>query len=606
MATTIKSSELDFDTIKNSLKTYLEETNEFSDYNFEASGLSSLLDVLAYNTHYNSLLANFALNESFLATAQLRSSLVALAGSLGYTVRGNNASCATLRLYVVDPLVPSSITLPEGFKFATTVNNKSYIFKTRTQLIARNNGANQYYFQLGENQNFAIFEGVEKVKTFIAGNVNENEGYVVPTDNMDLNTVKVRVYADTSTSAYDTYTNINDATTLNKNSRIFVIKEAPNGQYELTFGNGARLGKFPQPGNKIEVIYDQVAGAAANGARTFTAIDDILDAQGSKLTPVITTIVGSKAGSGKESLESIRKNAPYLYSAQNRMVTAQDYASLVLRKFSNVIEDIKAWGGEENVPPLYGTVFLSIIYNTEQTDVITSTESAITQLVRDLAVASFNVRFVAPTTTFLEVETKFQWNPNLTSVGQTATETKAKNAMEKYFADNVGGFDESFQRSNMLTDIDDADPSIISSRASIKMQDRFVPVAGRKTYSIEYPGPIAAPDDKNRIIQSENFNVSAGGVTKVCFLRNKLNSNVIELIDVSTGTPLLDSIGDYDENDGTINFSNFTGTLIPGTSFIRITAVPQNESTISAVRSNLIAYDAAASTAEAVITSNTV
>ena len=446
MATTIKSSELDFDTIKNSLKTYLEETNEFSDYNFEASGLSSLLDVLAYNTHYNSLLANFALNESFLSTAQLRSSLVSLAGSLGYTVRGNNASCATLRMYVVDPLIPSSITLPVGFKFSTTVNNKSYIFKTRTQLIARNNGANQYYFQLGENQNFAIFEGVEKVKTFIAGNVNENEGYVIPTDNMDLNTVKVRVYADTATSAYDAYTNINDATTLNKESRIFVIKEAPNGQYELTFGNGARLGKFPQPGNKIEVIYDQVAGAAANGARTFTAIDSILDATGDTLTPVITTIDGSRAGSGKESLESIRKNAPYLYSAQNRMVTAQDYASLVQRKFSNVIEDIKAWGGEDNVPAVYGRVYLSIIYNTEQQEVIDSTETAIAQLVRDLAVASFEVRIEPPATTYIEIDAKFQWNRNLTTLGQTAIETKVANTIESYFTDNLGGFDESFRR----------------------------------------------------------------------------------------------------------------------------------------------------------------
>ena len=598
MATTIKSSELDFDTIKNNLKTYLEETNEFSDYNFEASGLSSLLDVLAYNTHYNSLLANFALNESFLSTAQLRSSLVALAGALGYTVRGNNASCATLRMYVVDPLIPSSITLPVGFKFSTTVDNKSYIFKTRTQLIARNNGANQYYFQLGENQNFAIFEGVEKVKTFIAGNVNENEGYVIPTDNMDLNTVKVRVYADTATSAYDAYTNINDATTLNKDYRIFVMKEAPNGQYELTFGNGARLGKFPQPGNKIEVIYDQVAGAAANGARTFTAIDDILDQTGTKLTPVITTIDGSRAGSGKESLESIRKNAPYLYSAQNRMVTAQDYASLVQRKFSNVIEDIKAWGGEDNVPAVYGRVYLSIIYNTEQQEVIDTTETAIDQLVRDLAVASFEVRFEPPSTTYIEIDAKFQWNPNLTTLGQTAIETKVANTIESYFTDNLGGFDESFRRSNMLTDIDNSDPSVLSSRASVKMQNRFVPTTGKVNYTIEYPTTIAAPDDKDYIIQSENFNV--GG--KVAFLRNKLNSRTIELIDVSTGVPLQDSIGDYDENLGTINFSNFTGTLITGNSFIRITAVPSNESTITAVRSNLIEYDKTASTVEAVIT----
>ena len=273
MATTIKSTELDFNTIKNNLKIYLEQTNEFSDYNFEASGLSSLLDVLAYNTHYNSLLANFALNESFLTTAQLRSSIVSLAAALGYTVRSTTASCAAIRLYVTNPLVPTTMTLPAGFKFTTTVNNKAYTFKTRQTLIASNNGANQYYFQLGENQNIAIYEGVERRKIFIAGPVGENQGYIIPTETLDLDTVKVRVYADTSTEAYDSYVNLNDATTLDKNSQIFVCKESPNGQYELTFGNGARLGKFPAPGNKIEVIYDQVAGPEANGARTFTAVD---------------------------------------------------------------------------------------------------------------------------------------------------------------------------------------------------------------------------------------------------------------------------------------------------------------------------------------------
>ena len=150
----------------------------------------------------------------------------------------------------------------------------------------------------------------------------------------------------------------------------------------------------------------------------------------------------------------------------------------------------------------------------------------------------------------------------------------------------------------MLTEIDNSDPSVLSSRASVKMQNRFVPTSGKVNYTIEYPTTIAAPDDKDYIIESENFNVG----DKVAFLRNKLNSRTIELIDVSTGVPLQDSIGDYDENLGTINFSNFTGTLITGNSFIRITAVPANESTITAVRSNLIEYDKTASTVEAVIT----
>lgn len=597
MATTIKSTELDFDAIKNNLKVFLAQTPEFADYNFEASALSSLLDVLAYNTHYNALTANFALNESFLSSAQLRSSLVSIAGSLGYTVRSRNASCGVLNIYVTNPLVPSSMTLPEGFRFSTTIGNQTYTFKTRETLIATNNGANQYFFRLVENKNIAVYEGIEKRKTFIAGPVGENQTYVIPTDNLDLNTVKVRVYADTSTTFFDVYTNLNDAVNIDKDSRIFVCKETPNGQYEVTFGNGARLGQFPSVGNKIEVIYDQVAGPDANGARTFTPLDVIRDANNDELRLNVTTVAGSMGGALKEPLESIRNNAPYLYASQNRMVTASDYAALALRNFSNVISDIKSWGGEDNLPPQYGAVYLSIIFNTSDANVQQQTKSDFRNLAKNLAVASFNIEYTDPLTTFLEVDPVFQWNPNLTSKSQTAIESLVNTTVANYFSDNLGGFDKSFRRSNLLTVIDDADPSILSSRADVKMQFRFTPKAGQVSYEIVYPSPIAPPEDDNYIIRSKNFSLDG----KTCFLRNKLGSTTIEVIDISTGEPESDSIGNYDANAGVIRFSNFGGSLISGT-FLRITAIPANQATINASRNNVLAFDVDASFSRAAIT----
>ena len=597
MTTTIKSTELDFDEIKNNLKTFLAQSPEFADYNFEASGLSNLLDVLAYNTHYNALTANFALNESFLSTAQLRSSLVSLAGGLGYTVRSRNASCAVLNLYVTNPLVPSSMTLPEGFRFSTSINNQSFTFKTREALIATNNGANQYFFRLVENKNVAIYEGIEKRKTFIAGPVGENQTYVIPTDNLDLNTVKVRVFEDTSTSFFQVYTNLNDAVDINKDSRIFVCKETPNGQYEITFGNGARLGQFPSTGNKIEVIYDQVAGPDANGARTFTPVDIIRDANNDVLKLNVTTVSISMAGSLKEPLESIRQNAPYLYATQNRMVTASDYASLALRNFSNVISDIKSWGGEDNLPPQYGAVYLSIIFNTTDTNVQQQTKADFRNLAKNLAVASFDIEYTDPLTTFLEVDPVFQWNPNLTSKSQTAIEALVNKTVENYFSDQLGGFDKSFRRSNLLTVIDDADPSILSSRADVKMQFRFTPKAGVVSYELIFPSSIAPPEDDAYVIRSKNFVLDG----KTCFLSNKLSTTTIEVIDISTGEPESDSIGDYDPNTGTIRFSNFGGSLISGT-FLRITATPANQATINATRNNVLAFDAEASFSRAAIT----
>ncbi len=598
MATAIKSTELDFDNIKNNLKTFLAQTPEFADYNFEASGLSSILDVLAYNTHYNSLLANFALNESFLPTAQLRSSLVSLAGSLGYSVRSKTASCAITNLYVVNPFIPTSMVLPSGFKFSSTINNKSYTFKTRETLIATNNGSNQYYFQLGENQNIAIYEGIEQRKLFVAGPAGENESYIIPTQNLDLQTVQVRVYADPSTTFYDVYTEISDVVSIGQDSRIFVVKETPNGQYELTFGNGARLGKFPSAGNKIEVIYDAVAGPNANGGRTFIPVDTVTDGEGNNLTLNVVTVTGSMAGQEKEPISSIRKNAPYLYATQNRMVTASDYSSLVLRKFSNVISDIKSWGGEDNVPPQYGTVFLSIVFNTENADIIEQTKKDIISLAKNLSVASFSISFTDPNTTYLVVDTKFQWNPNLTSSSQTAIEQIVKDTVINYFDAQLGGFDKSFRRSNLLTLIDDADPSILSSRANVRMQYRFIPSVGISNYTIQFPSSIETSNTTSHSITSDSFNISG----KVGTFRNRLGSSVIEIIDISTGKNISDNVGEYNASTGTITLSSFTGSLLSNNANIKITAVPANESTVNALRNNVLNFDATASTTTAIIT----
>lgn len=592
MATTIKSTDLDFDQIKNNLKLYLAQQDEFADYNFEGSALSNILDVLAYNTHYNALLANFALNESYLSTAQLRSSLVGLAGSLGYTVGSRTASYGVVNLWVTNPSAPSTMTMPTGFKFNAKIDNVTYTFKTRDTLQAVNNGSNQYFFYVDNNINIPIYEGVQKSKIFIAGPSNESDTYVIPVSNLDLETVVVRVYDDVSDTNYNVYTNINKATTINSNSRIYVIKESPNGYYELTFGNGVRLGQTPDAGNKIEVLYDVVQGPDANGARVFTPTSEL-----NGLPVNVTTVSNSIGGALKENIDSIRKNAPYQYAAQNRMVTAEDYAALSLRNYPTVINDIKAWGGEDNIPPKYGSVFLSIVFDATDTTIQEGTKTGIINLAKDLSVASFTVEFVDPVETFLEVNTRFQFNPNLTSSSLTTVETLVKNTMQSYFDANLGGFDQSFRRSNMLSDVDASDESVLSSRAEIKMQRRFVPTISGTDYAIEYPTSIAGPADDFYVIQSDNFYYNG----KVCTLRNKLNSNSIEIVNVSSGTIELDNTGYYDSSNGIIYLNAFSGTIISG-SYIRITAFPANQSVINPQRNNIIKFDASASRSIAVIT----
>src|SRR6056300_159435 len=599
MTTTIKSTELDFDTIKNNLKLFLAQKPEFADYNFEASGISNLLDVLAYNTHYNGLIANFALNESYLSTAQLRSSLVALAGSLGYTVGSKKASYAVVNMYVNDNSNPSTITMPAGFTFSTTVDNVSYTFKTRENLTAVNDGSDRYYFALDGNINVAIYEGIQATKTFIAGPASENETYVIPVTNLDLDTITVRVYDNVSSNSFDNYININNATSIQSTSKIFSIKETPNGFYEVTFANGlgnsGRLGNSPQPGNKIVISYDRVAGSESNGAKTFSP-DSTLDGKEVKISTVAIAIGGSE----KEELESIRKNAPYLYATQNRMVTAEDYSALILRNFSGVINDIKSWGGEDNLPPQYGSVFVSIDFDTDDTSIQGKTKNDIVALARDLSVASFDVQFVDPVNTFLEISTVFQWNQNLTSQSKTSIESTVKNTMKSFFDANLGSFDQSFRRSNLLTQIDDTDPSILSSRADIKMQYRLIPRSGVSSYTITFPTSIAAPEDDIFIINSDTFFLNG----KVCKLRNRLGSNIIEVFNSKTASSEVDNVGYYDITTGVLYLSGFSPSIITG-EYIKIVAIPANQATINPLRNNILNYDPNASTTRAVVT-NTV
>ena len=592
MATTIKSTDLDFDAIKNSLKTHLIRSGEFNDYNFEGSALSSLLDVLAYNTHQNSLVANYALNESFLSTAQMRSSLVGLAGGLGYTVNSRTAAYAVVNLWIEDTKNPSSVTMPAGFKFTTTVDNLTYTFQTRDTLTATNNGSNLYYFTANSNINVPIYEGTPKSKNFIAGETASTDSFVIPVTNIDIATIKVTVFEDPSHLVGTVYTNISDATTIDVNSAIFVAKETPNGFYEVSFGNGVRFtNTTPKAGNRILVEYTTVAGPSANGARVFTAESTV----GGKTLNITSGTAGG--GNEKESIESIRKNAPYLYASQNRMVTAEDYAALTLRNFKNVISDIKAWGGQDNVPPRYGSVYLSVDFTTEDATVIASTKESIKKLAKDLSVASFELQFTDPVNTFLEVTTFFQFNPRLTSVGQSAVEALVQSATSDYFDENLGKFNQSFRRSNLLSDIDAVDGSVLSSRASIKMQSRFDPADGAIDYVIDYPAPIAQPDDVEYTIQSENFFLNG----KTCFLRNRISTSTIEAINVADGLVESDVIGSYDAPNGVLTLNAFAGSLISG-EFMKIVATPANESVINPTRNNILKFDNEASIARAVLT----
>lgn len=593
MATTIQSTSLDFDAIKNNLKTYLAQQEEFADYNFEASGLSNILDVLAYNTHYNGLTANFALNESFLGTAQLRSSLVSLSEGIGYIPDSMTSSQAiinlTLNLSGVSG-APTTIQLPAGYKFNATVDEQEFVFQTQEDLTADDNGDGLYIFKdASSNKNIKIYEGIERVKTFIVSRAEDNEVYIVPDNTMDTGTAIVRVYENPTSSVFLPYINIINANNINENSTLYFLKETPNGLFELSFGNGTTLGKAPKTGSKVTVTYLAVSGRASNTAKVFEPQAEI-NIGGQNYDVSVSTVGNAIAGSPKESMESIRQFAPFQYATQNRMVTAVDYSALVLRNFSTLIKDMKSFGGEEALEPEFGTVFLSILFNAEVTPggvVEQNTKDAIQDLVKQLAVASFIVKFTDPVKTFIETRTFFQFNPSLTTLSRNTILNKVKTAITQYFTDNTGKFGQSYRRSNLLTIVDNVSPAILSSRSQTFVQRRFTPQPTvLQDHTLRFAVPLKSPDDVDYIITSSQFLFK----NKTCVLRNKLNTNKLEIYNGEDNEVIVDNVGSYSGDVVSIvglQVDNFVGA----NNFIKVSAVPANESSLTPFREDIVEQD---------------
>jgi len=612
MATTIKSTGLDFESIKSNLKTFLASKEEFTDYNFEASGLSNILDVLAYNTHYNALTANYALNESFIGTAQLRSSLVSLSEGIGYIPDSRKSAVSKVKLNVNlsgQSNLPAKLTIASGFVFNSIIDGITYKFQTVAPLSAVNNGADIFFFKTADGiENIDLKEGVAKTKTFIAGPATENDVYIIPDKTLDLTTAIVKVYETSASTTFTTYESILTASAITSASTLYVLKESPNGYFELTFGNGTTLGKSPVAGNKIVVEYLSSSGADANNADVFTPVNQFSFSNNLGSTVNVdfnvTTVNNSSGGTEKESIESIRKNAPFQYAAQNRMVTAADYSSLILRNFSNYINDIKTWGGEDHDIPEFGSVYVSIDFISGlEAETIASIKRDIVELADQLSIISFKLKFKDPVKTYVSTDLVFQFNPSLSTLSLNTIQDNVRTTVGNYFANSVGKFEQSFRRSNLLTLVDAVSPAVLSSRSDVKMHQRLIPqvittnddntttttskLGVATDYIVRYPVNIDAPDDVNNKITSSTFTY----LNRSCILRNRLRTNIIEIIDLSTNKPIIDNIGSYNV-DGTLTLIGFAPESIAGgVSFIKIFAVPANQSAISPVRDSILQYD---------------
>ena len=593
MATNISSTELDFETIKSSLKTYFAQQAEFADYNFETSGLSNVLDVLAYNTHYNGLIANMATNEAFLNTAQLRSSVVSHAEALGYRPRSKTASSTSLNLTLDLTNVsgrPSTITLPARYTFNASNDSLAYVFTTNATYTAADDSGVYNFKDASGSTSVVLHEGIYKTKTFIVNDAVENQVFVIPDRSVDTSNITVKVFASPTSAKFNSFFFLDTALTVDATTRFFDVKEAPNGYFEINFGDGKSFGVSPKLGEKIVVEYFSTSGAEANGSTGFTPVNSI-KVNSINYTPSVLTQVASANGGDLETIESIRKLAPLQFAAQKRLVTPLDYKAMILSNFPEV-KDVNVWGGEDNVPIDYGKVYISLQYNDGTTDAVKAATllNIKTNYTDKLSVVSIRNEFVDPKESYLEFTGNFHYNPSLTTSSGPILRSLVESHFATYFATNLNQFEKSFMRSNLLTEIDALDKSITSSSINVKIQQRLVPTtSSAMSYAIYYPIVLAAPDKDVHVIRSSLFGYGNDGTN--ARVQNKLGSSQLQIVSINNKI-LKDYAGDYDYKSGTVTLSDFSyTTIVAGQNYIEFSATPQEPSKISPLRNYVLRLD---------------
>jgi len=513
----LEVSDFDFDSIKANLKTFLQSQTEFQDYNFEGSGFSILLDVLAYNTHYLGFNANMLANEMYLDSADIRKNIVSLAKMLNYTPSSVRSPVASIDIEVNDA-TGSTLTLTKGSVFTTSVSGVSYQYLTNEDyIITPRDGVYKF-------TNVEIYEGTLVTFRYTVDINDPDQKFVIQNANADTTTLKVSVQnssTDTTTNTYSLAGGYNSVTDI---SKVYFLQEIDDGKFEIYFGDD-NVGKKLDDGNIVIMEYIVTNRDESNGASTFTLATTI---GGFSDISIITKSV-SQGGNAAESKESIRFNAPLSYAAQNRAVTTVDYETLVKSIYPNA-QSVSAWGGEDDESPAYGTVKIAIKAASGST-LTTATKQNIVQSLKPYNVASIRPVIVDPETTSVLITSTVKYDSRLTTKTSDTLKSNILDNITTYNDNTLQKFDGIFRYSKLLRLIDDTDASIVSNITTVKIRKSFKPTLNQSTrYDIYFRNALYNPVDgynsvAGGILQSTGFKIS-GDTTNIYFLDDDGEGNV--------------------------------------------------------------------------------
>jgi hypothetical protein len=536
---------LDYFEIRNSLRDYLRANSDFTDYDFEGSVFSTLLDLLAYNTYYTAFNTNMVANEVFLETATLRDNVVSIAKQLGYVPRSAKAPEAdvTCSLTLSSTAMPNAIVFKRGSGFITTFDNAIYQYVLLDDAKAIVNGG------VATFNNLKVYEGT--IVTSFVNVTNDSPSFTITNSGVDVSTIRVKVYDSPTSSSFQIYSYAENILTTTPSSRVYFVSEVEDENYKVTFGDGILGYKIPA-GSRIEISYLATSGEITNSAKTFTYAGVLEDENGnipfSVATIQINTNAQSFGGAPIESIDKIKKNAPAMFGAQNRAVTSDDYGAIVRRIYPSVA-DIYSFGGEFANPPEYGKV--KIVIKPSDAAFLTSfTKNRIVEEIRKFSIASVTPEIIDPSILYIELNSKIYYQRTATNKTPSAIRSDVIRNIENYIANSdTEKFGGKFRYSKFTGAIDSSEISIKSNLTTIVMRKDFYPSLNNSTYyELCFNNPFDYDNDE-LALSSTGFVVQEYP-NFTCYLEDKDGKVVLYRLDSQTGDKIV-----LNQNQGEINYS---------------------------------------------------
>jgi hypothetical protein len=559
--TALQVADLDFFGIRNNLKEFLRSQSTFTDYDFEGSGMAVLLDVLAYNTYYNSYYLNMAANESFLDTAQVRNNILSHAKNINYVPDSAHGSLSKVNIIVTpstaEDQVTNVITLDKYTRIlGQDKNGVNFTFVTLNSNTAYKS-AGSFTFS-----NVFIKQGEVITQQFAVTANNTSRRFQIPSANVDTDTLVVTVQESAANTTTTSYTLAEDLTTITANSKVYFLEEDDQLNYTIYFGDDV-LGYKPKNGNIVIATYLDTVGSISNNISKFTFIDPIGGPE-YRDSVIVNTVETSYGGSDKETVENIRFRAPYYYTAQNRAVTVPDYESLITKDYNN-IDSVSIWGGEDNDPVVYGKVYMSL--KTRGYYVLSNLEKERIKndLVEKRNVLTILPEIVDPDYVFLMVQGRVTYNPSLTSLTAGEIRTVVNNAIKKYNDDELAKFKSTFKKSKLQYYIENAERSITGSDIVVYLQKRLpLTLNQTKNYTINFNAALKKGDFIEKVYSFPSYTVvDSASVFRNVFIEEVPNSftgiDLIKITNAGSGYYSVPTVTITGDGTGATAVADITG-----------------------------------------------